>query len=200
MNQIDSLFILYLMAVRLATIGAGIAAINYGYRLFAAGVFKHGDSGGTALTGRVGEYELTFKTAAPGSVLALFGASIIVFSVVFSPPEFSRNEKTTVDDPTKSVGYMHEREYRMRGDLADFEPTVNEANALRAKGNTAAAMRTYRQALQIASDPMQDLARMYFEVSRLDESKALAEAAVAIEPGNPDTRKLLGEIQAAIGE
>lgn len=55
MFDYNSLFLAYLILVRLAIITAGIVSIHYGYKLFAAGVFKI-DMGRatTEMSGRIG--------------------------------------------------------------------------------------------------------------------------------------------------
>jgi hypothetical protein len=71
-------FVVYLLAYRMAIIGAGVVSVVLGYRLFLQGVWPgSGSAPASDLEARVAGHQLTFRNAAPGTCFALFGAVII---------------------------------------------------------------------------------------------------------------------------
>jgi len=197
----DALYVLYLLVVRIGTIVAGIAAIRYGYKLFAAGVFKADpDAAKTELSGRVGDYEFKFATAAPGSVLALFGALIITMTMLAAPPERSRDAVETVQDQATGVTRTVESHERMRGEGGEFEKLTQTAAELQQAGATVKALQAYEQALRLAAEPMHELAKIYLELERFEDAKTLAQVPVMLNPSQPNYRFTLDTIKGKLGE
>jgi hypothetical protein len=183
----DTMYIAYLAVIRLATIAVGLAGIRYGYKLFAAGVFKADvDALSTEVTGRAGEYEFTFKTAAPGSVLALFGAAVIVATMAAAPPGRTREARTVDEDRLAGTTRTSETKEVLRGEGADFATRVEEARRFREAGQTASAIRAYERAVGLATEPIHELATLYLQVPRLKDARDLAEVALMMSPSNPD--------------
>lgn len=201
MFDYNSLFLAYLILVRLAIITAGIVSIHYGYKLFAAGVFKI-DMGRatTEMSGRIGDYEFKFNTAAPGAVLGLFGAIIIVFTMVVTPPELTRDMKTREETSGTTQVKTVETKETMRGEDAAFKKLLNEADKYRMGGDGAKAISTYQQVIRQVTVPMNDLAQLYIKSDRLKEAKKLAEVAVMMDPSVPDFRITLESINNSLGE
>lgn len=95
---------------KIAVVAAGVGSIYLGYRLFSAGVFAAPAPGkqSAELEARVGEYKLTFRRAAPGTIFALFGAVLVgitaargfSFSIKIPPPK----EMTPKDATPGTIG------------------------------------------------------------------------------------------------
>jgi tetratricopeptide (TPR) repeat protein len=192
----EALFVIYLTVVRLGTIVAGVMAIRYGYKLFAAGVFKV-DIGGatTEMAGRVGNYELKFKTAAPGAVLGLFGAMIIIITIAAAPPELTRKKKIKQEVSGQGLKTTVETTERMRGEDAALNRLLKGAAEYREKGQTAKAIGAYQQAIRLLAIPMNELARLYMESDRFEDARVLAEVAVMMNPSDPGFAITLEEIR-----
>ena len=201
MADSEVLFVLYLIAVRLSTIAAGVMVIRYGYKLFAAGVFKT-DTGGatTELAGRVGEYELKFKTATPGAVLGFFGAIIIVIAIAAAPPELTRQKKIKVEGKGQAKTTTIETTDRMRGEDIKLNKLLKEATEYKEKRQTAKAINTYQQAIRFMARPMNELAHLYMGADRFVDAKALAEVAVMMNPSDPDFAITLEDIKDSMEE
>ena len=67
---------LAIVAYRVISLFVGLAVVNMGYKLFAAGVFKKAGE----LAADFGNKSL-FVRGAPGTFLALFGSGVIVFAL-----------------------------------------------------------------------------------------------------------------------
>ena len=201
MTDSEVLFVLYLIAVRLSTIAAGVMVIRYGYKLFAAGVFK-ADTGGatTELAGRVGEYELKFKRATPGAVLGLFGAIIIVIAIAAAPPELTRQKKIKVEGKGQTRTTTIETIDRMRGQDIELNKLLKEAAEYKEKQQTAKAINAYQQAIRLMARPMNELARLYMGADRFVDAKALAEVAVMMNPSDHDFDISLEDIKDSMEE
>lgn len=201
MTDSEVLFVLYLIAVRLSTIAAGVIVIRYGYKLFAAGVFK-ADTGGstTELVGRVGEYELKFKTAAPGAVLGLFGAIIIVIAIAAAPPELTRQKKIKVEGRGQARTTTIETTDKMRGEDIELNKLLKEAAEYKEKRQPAKAINAYQQAIRLMARPLNELARLYMGADRFVDAKALAEVAVMMNPSDPDFAITLEDIKDSMEE
>ena len=93
---IDILKLVYLLIFRLSIVFVGLISIVLGYRLFVKGVFQSSDTGknGSEFSAKVGDMNLTFKNAAPGTLFALFGAVLIVVMIIYAPPGFEMTQKT----------------------------------------------------------------------------------------------------------
>jgi len=201
MFDYNSLFIIYLTLVRLALIVSGIAVINYGYKLFAAGVFKMYMGGAaTEMSGRIGNYEFKFKTAAPGAVLCLFGAIIIVVTMVATPPELTRGKKTKEETNGTMRTTTVEITEKMRGEAIAFNLLLKEAAEYKKNGDEAKAISTYQQAIRQVTVPMNDLAQLYTKANRFKEARKLAEVAVMMEPSVPDFGITLESIIRSLGD
>jgi hypothetical protein len=201
MFDYSCLFVVYLTLVRLALIAAGIGAIHYGYKLFGAGVFKM-DRGGanTEMSGRIGDYEFKFKTAAPGTVLGLFGAVIIVVTMLAAPPELTRDKKTKEETSGITRTITVESTEKMRGEAAALTQLLKEAAEYKKGGDDAKAISTYHQAIRLLTVPMNDLAQLYAKAHRLNEAKKLAEVAVMMDPSVPDFGITLESINRSLKE
>lgn len=70
--------ILILGVYRILIVVAGIASAYMGYRLFVRGLFANAGE----LKAAWGERKLVLKQAAPGTFFALFGAAIVMYSIV----------------------------------------------------------------------------------------------------------------------
>lgn len=172
--------------------------IRYGYKLFAAGVFKADTSrANTEMSGRVGEYELKFKTAAPGAVLFLFGAIIIVLAIASAPPELTRQKKI-MHERVGAGRTTAETTERMRGEDIALGQLLEEAAKYKGKGQNAEAIRSYQQAIRSMARPMNELARLYKESNQFEHAKALAEVAVMLNPSDPDFTITLEEIRRSM--
>ena len=194
-------FVIYLTLVRLALIGAGIVAIHYGYKLFVAGVFGTNTSGATTeVGGGIGNYQFKFKAAAPGSVLGLFGAVIIVFTMVAAPPELTRDRKTTEETTGTTQTTTVENRETMRGEAMAFQQLMEEADDYKKVGNDASAISAYHQVIRLVTVPMNELARLYTKADRYDEAKKLAEVAVMLDPSVPDFAITLESIDRFLQE
>lgn len=191
----ESMFILYLMVVRIVTIFAGVSAIRYGYKLFSAGVFKtNPDTTETELSGRAGDYEFKFKTAAPGSVLALFGALIVIVTMTSSPPERTKKTHKVIEDLRQGTVATVQTSDQMRGEVGEFEKLTKIAHGFIQNGETIRALEVYEQAIRMTTEPMHELAKIYIEIERLEEAKKIAQVPNLLNPSEPDYKITLDTI------
>jgi hypothetical protein len=95
--------IIYLLIFRLSIVIVGVISIILGYRLFVKGVFPSSGNAkdSSEFSAKVGEMNLTFRNAAPGTLFALFGAVLIVVMIVYAPPEFEMTKKTDPNGVTE---------------------------------------------------------------------------------------------------
>jgi len=102
MNAEHAMSIAAVLLYRCAILGSGTFAIWLGYKLFRAGVL---DRAAKDLKMIFGSYKLMFKSAAPGTVFAAFGA-IIVSVAVCNPPvmEFTQKTESSSTSATDMTG------------------------------------------------------------------------------------------------
>lgn len=202
MNSQDTLFVIYLLSIRLATIAAGVIAIRYGYKLFVSAVFKVDTSNkNTLIAGRIGDYELKFSTASPGAVLALFGAIIISLSIAAVPPELKRNQTIKHQNESGKTSTTIQTTESMRGeDISTLQKHLEKANNYKEKQQVANSIREYQQAMRIILKPMSELAELYWKTDKLENAKKLAEVIVLMNPSNHDYSNMLDKINAKLGE
>jgi tetratricopeptide (TPR) repeat protein len=210
------IFIIYALMFHLAVIAAGIVAIVLGYKLFAYGV-RH--RGATSVDVQAGQVKLTLDNAGPGTIFALFGASIIVFMLFQGSPELIREDiphlrsSPSVDTQQK----MTRTQLKGKGDnepseaLQHFEQAFMQGVQQQQAGNAEAAIEAYNKALSDSEVPLSkaaavfnQLAWIYNEQNRIDEALALARVATTVYGNNPayfDTLALIllgrGEHKAA---
>ena len=121
--SVELAFLIYAIAFRLAVMAVGGVTIVLGYKLFVRGVY--GNS--TDIEGRLGEYGLTIKNAAPGTAFCAFGVILVATMVIAGSPSYTREKlvelaasgdagtEPTSNDSVRTITSV-QTTTRMRGD------------------------------------------------------------------------------------
>ena len=206
MLDIVPYFIIYVTLFRLAIIAAGVISIVLGYRLFCKGIWpKQPGDQDTTFDAKVAGANFTLKNAAPGTFFALFGVIIISF-MLSGMPEFSfetLNQATPVEPPVKtgSIPTTSKTVLKMRG---DDKQTVDNNNTVKVltqtcqdhydNGQLEQAMTACYQAVNLATDSLNMLARLYQEQNKFTEAQTLAKAVITMDPGDAGALRTLAVI------
>ncbi len=193
---ITSAFILYLILFRIAIIAAGTVSIILGYKLFCKGIGSDGNSkNGTDADVKIAGTSIKLKNAAPGTCFALFGVVIISIMFITGGPELTL--KTLKDTAKKefdsgSMTAEGQIELMMRGDGKDaLSMATKEGLFYEEKKDTIKAIAAYEAAISLMAGPMNNLAWLYLEEGRIEDSLSLSQIAVQLTPNNAnhlDTR------------
>ena len=195
LQSIEPFFIGYLALIRLAAIAAGVVIIRYGYKLFVMGVFQTVDSGQTEISGRVGKYELSLKTASPGAILGFFGAVLLVSAIVFIPPELRH---TSTRDITKGEGEKESTTTTVimrTGRDREVSQVFAQGDLFFAKDEYGEALKSYQEAMRLLSTSVHNLVMVYLEQARYEEAWPLAEMLVQYSPQVPAYKIVLEKIK-----
>jgi hypothetical protein len=141
--DVDPWFWAYAALYKLATIGAGVVAISFGFRLFKLRVRASGNA-----TVTLGDYQLQSNTTAPGTFFALFGASIIGIMIYQGTPSYEQTSEAVrvtkgpepiapaagrPDRVETQVGFLaaYQRGVELRKEGDDNDPPPSKWSALR---------------------------------------------------------------------
>lgn len=192
-------FILYLTIHRVLVFAAGILSITLGYRLLLHGLPRGAESGGAqALEARVGNTRIVAKNLAPGSLFALFGAVLVAGMALYRPPEI------TFDQVDKG-GARAQASLRGEERAADRDSETAAVRLLE-KGDRGAAGAMAARIGKASAERWNNLAWVLGAAGgNTDVALALAQAAVAADPGSAEylhtlatVRRQRGENQAAL--
>ena len=200
----------YLLGCRLLIVGAGIASLTLGYRLFVKGVatgvpvasdHTPGRSESSTINTSVLGVRFSITNAAPGTAFALFGATLILVMVIQSSPSVSIEtlRKAGADGAGSQGQGTVEEKISMRGDNTSDALTQLTALAKEkeSRGDAAGAEEAYRKAVTAVAEPMNDLAWLYLQSGRTKEAAGLATLAVQMRPDEPRYVDTLDKVRAA---
>lgn len=197
-------YISYLAVFRLGVLGAGIICVVLGYFLFRGESGTGSRQGNTSIDASIAGSKFSVKNAAPGTAFALFGAALIVSMIWLNGPEL--NYKTLTKELAETGGTQPAGGFQltMRGDGDQRGTGIEGLNANGAKlqhdNRLAEAQKEYEKALRIMSEPMNNLAWLYYLQGDLTKAAPLAEMAVNISPERAEFLSTLGMIRAKSGK
>lgn len=183
--------ILYLLLFRLAVIGAGLAGIYFGYRLF-----LHRPSvttGESVFQGKFANAEVLLRSTGPGIFFAGFGTFLVSMMLATTPPEFSTSDAGTSargDGPGEASQDVDQTQGAKFGDL------LSHAQAAERLGNREEAQRAYMDALAMLANAAAARARFALGDGRPGDARDLARFAHLLSP-NPVTEDLLERTSAS---
>jgi hypothetical protein len=194
--------LLYLLLFRVAIIGAAVVSVVLGYKLFCRGIgIGAGAGSGSSIESSMVGAKLSVKNAAPGTAFALFGAILIVVMLIQSSPSVTWESMSKWRPSSEEQGSLVGEESNkivMRGDAQD---SIHALTALgieyEKKGDVANAERSYREAVTIMAEPINDLAWQYLRSGRSKEAVGMATLAVQLRPDEPRYRDTLNKVNAA---
>ena len=194
--------LLYLLFVRLAIIAAAVINVFLGYRLFCLGIgTPEGRAQGTTVESSVATVKLSVRNAAPGTAFALFGAMLLIAMMVQSSPSATLETLSRSQTRTE-VGQTSEnldgQTLTLRGaDQNSLTLMTAQGIEYEKRGDTVAAERSYRQAVSIMAEPMNDLAWSYLNSGRVKDAVNLATIAVELRADEPRYLDTLSRAKAA---
>ncbi len=185
------IFIIYAIFFRIAIIIAGVVIIVLGYRLFCKGIWPDNNA---SVNAKVGISCFTLKNAAPGTLFALFGVSIIITMLVNGSPEMvlktlKSNNATSVSIELKGL---------KRGEAISTATQKGLQYAI--SNDIENAIAAYEEAVGIMATPLNNLAWLYQLQGKQEEALNLSKIAVQISPYNADVWDTLGEIFKKMGQ
>lgn len=199
----------YLLGCRLLIVGAGIASLSLGYRLFAKGVapgvaavsdHTPARSESSTINTSVLGVRFSISNAAPGTAFALFGATLILVMVIQSSPAVSIEtlQKAQSDGVGVASQGKVEEKISMRGETTDALSQLTAlAKEKESRGDTVGAERAYRDAVTTVAEPINDLAWLYLQTGRAKEAASLATLAVQMRSDEPRYVDTLEKARAA---
>ncbi len=193
---ITSAFIIYLILFRIAIIAAGTVSIVLGYKLFCKGIGLDGSSKkGTDVDAKIAGTSIKLKNAAPGTCFAMFGVVIISIMFIRGGPELtlkSLEDSAKKEIASESTTPKGQFEFKLRGDGKDaLSMATEEGLFYEEKKDTSKAIAAYEKALSLMADPMNNLAWLYLQEGRIENSLSLSQMAVQLTPNDAnhlDTR------------
>lgn len=185
----------YLLLFRLAIIVAGVLCVVLGYRLFCKGIgtSASGDAGST-IESSIGISKITLKNAAPGTCFALFGALLLIVTMIQGRPSVTLDtlsrwqtndgaKESNGTSQVESAETSREQKLVMRGgDQDSITMLTNQGKEFEGKNDIANAQRSYEDAVKQMAEPMNDLAWLYFKSGRAKDALGLATIAVQLRP------------------
>lgn len=188
-NDLSTSFLVYAALFRISIVAAGALGVVLGYRLLAKGI----DRGQTdqSLEASVGSARVMLRNMAPGTVLAVFGMTVIGVMVYQGMPEL----RTRAEQGTQEVV--------LRGNdnkgTSELVSRTERALKLHQAGDTAAATEAYEQTLDLLVTPTNNLAGLYLQQNRNTEALALARIAADLRPTLPNVLDTFADALAANG-
>jgi hypothetical protein len=192
----------YLLIFRLAIIAAGVLGIILGYRLFCKGIgiSVAGDTGST-IESSIGITKFTVKNAAPGTAFSLFGAILLIVTMIQGRPSVTLDTlskwqaKAGTEESAESV---QSQKLVMRGNGEDsFGLLVAQGIDFDRKHDTADAQRSYENAVKQIAEPINNLAWIYLNSGRSKDAVGLATLAVQLRPDESRYVDTLDKARAA---
>ena len=191
-------FIIYLVLFRIAIIAAGVISIILGYRLFCKGIWPDAGSGkGADVDAQIGGTRFTLKNAAPGTCFALFGVFIIV--IMFAKGGAELTLKNLRDGALSGVSID---ELKLRGDekAGGLQAEILKGREFERQGDDANAIAAYEEALELITEPINNLAWLYQKQERYEEGLPLSRMAVWISPNKANYLDTLATILFKTGK
>ena len=170
-----------------------------GYRLFCKGIGVSAARGsGSSIESSIGISKFTIRNAAPGTAFALFGAILLIVTMVQGSPSVTLDTLTKWQ-PKDGTGEISESEQSqklvMRGNAQDsMSVLVAQGIDFDRRGDTANAQRSYENAVKQIAEPINNLAWIYFNSGRSKDAVGLATLAVQL---RPDEQRYLDTLQKA---
>jgi hypothetical protein len=177
----------YLLLFRLAVIMAGILSIFWGYKLFCKGIgaSAHEETGST-IESSIGAGKITVKNAAPGTCFALFGALLMIVTMIQGRPSVTLDTLSkwqSKNGAEESTEASQSEKLVMRGEGGtSLDMLTLQGIEFERKGDTANAQRSYEAAVKQMAEPMNDLAWLYLKSGRAKDAVGLATFAVQLRP------------------
>ena len=195
------IYIFYVAIFRLSVITAGIISIILGYNLFIKGIWSN-QADNSNIEGKFGTSKVTVKNAAPGTVFAVFGAGLISIMLIFDSPQLSYNMIGKNENLLSSSETASQTNLVLRGEsssLSNIEVLNSRGVDFEKNNRTEDAAQEYSKALSIISEPMNNLAWLYYKKGDIDNAAQLSEIAVRISPNNADFIHTLAKIRTESG-
>jgi len=188
----------YLTVFRLAIIAAGVVSIVLGYRLFMRGVYPTG-GGESSVDFKAAGSGFTLRNAAPGTCFGIFGMTLITAMLVQGSPQFTYEmmEKAAGANNAATSAKLELRGVETPG---AFAALVEKGMAYEKAGDPSHAAEAYQQALAGLAAPMNQLAWLYYQQSKIEQALPLARMAAQIDPENPAVLDTLAEVLARHGD
>ena len=172
--------LMYLFVSRMLIVAAGIVSMVLGYRLFVRGAntASSGESQST-IEASVAGARFTLKNAAPGTAFALFGAILVVVMLIQSSPsvtletlnKYRASGEPAVSGSGPQTPSETSETLRMRGEGQNTISSITKQGMdLERRNDLAGAERSYREAVTMMAEPMNDLAWVYLGSHRTKEA------------------------------
>lgn len=189
----DSVFLIYALLFRLGVIAAGCSSIFLGYSLLRQDATRRRHSG-TASTAEASVPGVRFRlqNVTAGSILALFGAALIVAMVSQGNPAKTREILVN--------GVRLEKETLRGGGHDSIQVSIQAGKAAQEKGDIEEAERRYHAALVEAAPAMNALAWMYTRKGKAAEALAFSQSAVQLDDTNAHYLDTLAEAKSGVGD
>jgi len=190
----DSVFLVYALLFRLGVIAAGCSTIFLGYLLLRQDSSRR-RSTGTASTAEATIPGMRFRlqNVTAGSILALFGAALIVAMVSQGNPE--KTHQILVN------GGVHLERETLRGGAHDsIQASIQAGRVAQDNGDTETAEKRYHAALVEAAPAMNALAWIYARKGKPGEALAFSQSAVQLDDTNAHYLDTLAEAKSGVGD
>lgn len=174
----------YLLLFRLAIITAGTISLYLGYRLLSDGIFPQQNS---HLEAQHGSFKIKLSNAAPGTLFALFGLTLIVAMLLSSPPQFQIKQ----DNASTEIQL---RNQKMNLENADHLLSIGEHEE--AISLYAASLTDANQTLSEASPALKGIAAAYEKQNRFNEALTYARLIHQFEPSEKNRTRAIHLKQA----
>lgn len=179
-------YIIYLGVYRTAIVGAGVLFVFLGYRLFLRGVWPGGT---TDLDADISAKRLTLRNAAPGTIFALFGASLVVAMILTGNPGATFDFASGVGE-RRTIGFRSEDAAPVQyGDYKNqsIDALIQQAQAYLNQGDTERASDIYEYLVDRTAVALNNLSALELErCTNIPRALILATAAAELFPRNAD--------------
>jgi len=165
-------FLVYAAVFRISIIVAGTFSVVLGYRLLAKHINRQHNSG--TIEASLGQAKFALHDLAPGSVLAVFGMTLIGVMLYQGMPELKQQA-----NGNEIVLRSESRQGQVSDGLAAL---TNRAITLQQANNTTGAIEAYEEALDLMATPSNNLAGLYLQQNRPREALPLARLAADLRP------------------
>jgi len=208
--KIEIIFLIYALIFRLCVMLTGIISIILGYRLYIKGLYSDHNSKSASLNATIGGWKLALKNAGPGTFFALFGLIIIQSMIQNGNPELvSENyyNKGKISQAAKNENEQNpgdennnlKTKLNIRGQNEQkcmFCTLLEKTDQFQKNKDITGEINAYKNALEQVSDPLNELAWLWFENDdkKLQESLVLIQAAIIFRPDDADYWDSMAEI------
>ena len=208
--KIEFFFIIYALIFRVCVMVTGIVSIILGYRLYVEGLFSEHNLKSASLKASIGGWKLGLKNAGPGTFFALFGLIIILSMIQNGNPELVLEKYSTQGKNAQSSTQGNDQNsddvsnnlitsVSIRGQQEEncsFCTLLDKTEQCRNNQDIDGEINAYKKALEQITDPLNELAWLWYENDnkKIQESLVLIQAAIIFKPDDADYWDSMAEI------